>query len=82
VEAVSAELWEDFGLLALYMVFAWGTMYLITGPPLERWLRRSQPEMSLDELQRRRDWLMFLWAIVNLVIVIYWFTKYRSIGSV
>ena len=82
MEASSAVLWEDFGILALYMVFALGTMYLITGPPLERWLHRRKPDISPDDLQRRRDRLMFLWAIVNLIILIYWFAKYRSIGPV
>ena len=82
MEANSAGVWADFGILALYMVFALGTMYLITGPPLERWLRRSQPNISSEEVHRRRDWFMFVWAIMNLVILIFWFTKYRSIGPV
>jgi hypothetical protein len=75
-------MWEDFGVLFLYMVFACGTMYVIAGPPLERWLRKSRPDMSPDELQRRRDWLMFLWAIVNLILLIVWWDRLLAIGTV
>jgi hypothetical protein len=75
-------MWEDFRILFLYMVFAWGTMYVIAGPPLERWLRRRRPEIAPDELQRRRDWLMFLWAIVNLILLIIWWDRLLAIGTV
>lgn len=80
MNAGSWEAWEDFGVLALYCAFALFTMYLITGPPLERWLRRSRPEVSLDELHRWRDWGMFLWAIVNLVVLIFWWKRLVALG--
>jgi predicted nucleic acid-binding Zn ribbon protein len=38
--------------------------------------------MSPDELQRRRDWLMFLWAIVNLILLIVWWDRLLAIGTV
>lgn len=74
-------MWEDLEILALYGLFALGTLYLITGSPLERWLRRRQPDISLDDLQRWRDRFVFLWSIINLIILILGFVKYRLIGS-
>lgn len=72
--------WKDFVIVALYCAFALFTMYLITGQPLERWLRRSKPDMSSDELHRRRGWLMFVWAIVNLIILIFWWKRLLALG--
>lgn len=73
--------WNDFAMLLLYCAFALFTMYLITGPPLEHWLRRSRPNLSSDELHRRRDRLMFVWAIVNLIILIFWWKRLIALGS-
>lgn len=80
MEPSSTDVWIDFAMLALYCAFALFTMYLITGPPLERWLRRREPQISLEELGRRRDWLMFLWVIVNLILLIIWWNRLVALG--
>jgi hypothetical protein len=54
---------------------------VITGPPFERWLRRRQPNISMNDLYLWRDWLMFLWAIVNLIILIVWWNRLLKMGS-
>ena len=63
-----SELW----LLIGYMIFAWGSMYLITGPPLEQWLRKRQPNLDAVALQKWRDRFMLVWAIINLLLIIFW----------
>lgn len=73
-------MWEDFIIVSLYCALALFTVYVITGPPLERWLRRRQPNISVNDLYLWRDWLMFLWAIVNLIILIVWWNRLITLG--
>jgi hypothetical protein len=75
-------MWEDFIILALYCAFALLTVYSITGPPLEQWLRWRQSNITLDDLYRWRDWLMFLWAILNLIILILWWERLLKMGPI
>jgi hypothetical protein len=82
MEPTDSEFWTDLLIMVVYVSLAWVTMYLITGPPLERLLQRIRPDSDRHELYRWQDWLMLLWAIVNLIIMIHWFVKYRSMGSV
>jgi arsenate reductase len=82
MEPTSSEFWKDLLILILSVSFAWGTMYLIVGPPLERWLQWRRPSVDRHELYRLQDRLVFLWAIVNLIILIFWFVRYRSLGPV
>jgi hypothetical protein len=69
---------EQVGLLAVYMVFAWGTMYLIVGPPLERWLQARQPNIMGHDVQRWRDRFVFVWSLVNLIVIASWFYTFRD----
>ena len=82
MEPTDSEFWADLLILVVYVSSAFFTMYLITGPPLERLLQRIRPGSDRYELYRWQDWLVFVWSVVNLIIMIYWIVKYRSIGSV
>jgi len=82
MEPTNLEFWKDLLILAIYMSLAWFTMYLIVGPPLERLLQRIRPCSDRYTLYQWQDRLVFVWSVVNLIIAIYWFTKYRPIGLI
>lgn len=52
-----------------FAIVAWAAVYVIAGPPLERYLRKRNPGIYSERIQGARDLLLFLWALIVFALI-------------
>ena len=63
----------ELALLVSYIVLGTGIFLWITEGPLERWLRKRNPALTLDDIKSWQDRLVFVWVIISLSFLVFWF---------